>query len=116
MENDGKYVEILNEIIGNENYRELVADITNKSLDKFGRDISIEELVKIIEINIKSLLIIGLSLGMNLTKEEIDEKIYSHHTEKYIVEDSFNQYIKKYSKYIKIIQNFVEEQNRKTFE
>ena len=53
----------------------------------------------------------SISLGRTWTL-----KIYSHHTEKYIVEDSFNKYIEKYSKYIKIIQNFVEEQNRKTFE
>lgn len=113
MEDDGKYVEVLNSIIGNENYRELVSDITNKVIDKFGGDISIEELVTIIEINIKSLLIIGLSLGMNLTKNEIYEKVYSDHTKKYIVEDSFDNYIEKYTKYIEIIKEFVKEQKSK---
>lgn len=114
MENDGKYVEVLNNIIGNKNYRKLVNDITNRVIDKFGGNISIEELITIIEINVKSLLIIGLSLGMNLTKNEIYEKVYLEHTKKYIVEDSFDQYVQKYTKYIKIVEEFVRKQKNKS--
>ena len=95
-------------IVGKSRYTEVLKKISEKINDKFKNNISLETFAKIIEINIKTILIVGISRTIKKKDNEIKEIMYYEKSKKYIVEKDYNTFLQEYEEYIDIVKNFIE--------
>lgn len=108
MKNNFNYNEIFLKIVGKPKYLELLKKLSEKINDKFNNSISIETFAKIIDINIKTILIIGISRTVKKKDNEIKEIMYYEKSKKYIVEKNYNTFLQEYEEYIEIIKKYME--------
>ena len=108
MKNNFNYNEMFLKIVGKSRYTEVLKKISEKINDKFKNNISLETFAKIIEINIKTILIMGISRTIKKKDNEIKEIMYYEKSKKYIVEKDYNTFLQEYEEYIDIVKNFIE--------
>lgn len=106
MDKEINYVELFKNIIGDNYYKEIIDSLSIKTREKIKEDISLEEFMKIVELNIKIILIIGIAQYVGFKEDEIKQKIYLPESKKYILEKNYNEFIKTYEKYINLVKNF----------
>lgn len=95
-----KYYAICRKLLEDDEFEKLISDLVKKISKKFTEEISLETLVKILEINVSTILIIAI---IDIVKVE-KEKIIVPETEKFLVEKDFETMEKEYQKYIQIIR------------
>ena len=77
-----KYYAICRKLLEDDEFEKLISDLVKKISKKFTEEISLETLVKILEINVSTILIIAI---IDIVKVE-KEKIIVPETEKFLVE------------------------------
>ena len=95
-----KYYKICRKMLGDILFEKLVSNLIKKISTKFSEDISLEYLVKILDINISVILMLAISDVMNISKE----KIIVPECRKFLVESNLDIMINEYNKYINVIK------------
>lgn len=99
------YKKIYIEIVGEKSYEQLINNISNKVIKQYNMDMPLDTFMKIVEVNIKAILIIGISKYIGLDDNSIKKKLHLG-INKYILEGDYNKFLKEYSKEInKLVRN-----------
>lgn len=93
-----KYYSICRKILGNDIFNILVNDLLNRITNKFGKNINIEEFVRILEIHINVLIMLAISINFPHKKNEILKEIKK--SEKYLITKTINSFEKDMEYYI----------------
>lgn len=97
MKNYTKCKNLLGEII----FNELIENLLNHIVIKFSKDINIEDFVKILDININTILLLSNSNKYNYSESTIIKE-FNKNSGNLIIED-INEFRKWADKYIKLI-------------
>ena len=103
------YRKICKKIIGKKQYEELITKIATSINEKSRKNTTIEEMVQIVEINIRAVLIIGISKGIKLSEEQIKEKLILEKSGKYLTKSDYKQFEEQYKKEIDIIEKYIKQ-------
>lgn len=96
-----KYEKMIEEILGNEKYKELKEYTIKRVKEKFEKQTKYIA-KKLIYVNHSAILIIAILKTREASNEEISKKLYIN-SNKYFIEKDINKFIDVYSEYINII-------------
>lgn len=102
-----KYYRLCQKILGRAIFSELIETLLNKIIEKFGKEISIDEFVKVLEINIDAIIMLGLSITFPNRKKSILEELKN--SIPYIVSKTLDEFERDMEYYIKMISQKLEE-------
>ena len=110
---DKSYVNTLKNILGEEKFSEL-SDLLFKDVDKTFREIKIDIAIKMVEINMPLISIIGVELARGCKEDELSKRItwYNIAEKSMFLEENINMFYDRYKKYIEIVKSKVEEENK----
>lgn len=110
---DKSYINTLKNILGEEKFSEL-SDLLFKDVDKMFREIKIDIAIKMVEVNMSLISIIGVELARGCKKEELSKRInwYNIAGKSMFLEENINMFYDRYKKYIEIVKSKVEEENK----
>lgn len=96
-----KYYRICQKILGTHVFSKLVETLLNGIINKFGKEISIEQFVKILEINIDAVIMLGLSMIAPSEKSKVLEQLEI--SIPYLVSETLTDFEEDMNYYIKLI-------------
>ena len=110
---DKSYVNTLKNILGEEKFSEL-SDLLFKDVDKTFREIKIDIAIKMVEINMSLISIIGVELARGCKEDELSKRItwYNIAEKSMFLEENINMFYDRYKKYIEIVKSKFEEENK----
>lgn len=110
---DKSYINTLKNILGEEKFREL-SDLLFKDVDKIFREIKIDIAIKMVEVNMSLISIIGVELARGCKEEELSKRItwYNVAEKSMFLEENINMFYNRYKKYIQIVESKVKEENK----
>ena len=110
---DKSYINTLKNILGEEKFSEL-SDLLFKDVDKTFREIKIDIAIKMVEVNMSLISIIGVELARGCKEEELSKRItwYNVAEKSMFLEENINMFYNRYKKYIQIVESKVKEENK----
>ncbi len=110
---DKSYINTLKNILGEEKFREL-SDLLFKDVDKIFREIKIDIAIKMVEVNMSLISIIGVELARGCKEDELSKRItwYNIAEKSMFLEENINMFYNRYKKYIQIVESKVKEENK----
>ena len=80
-----KYYVMCKKLLGQKQFDELIKHLTNQIIKKFSSDIFLDSYMKILEYNIRLLIIISIGDILKLNEEEKAQKISFKENKKYLI-------------------------------
>lgn len=110
---DKSYINTLKNILGEEKFSEL-SDLLFKDVDKTFREIKIDIAIKMVEVNMSLISIIGVELARGCKEDELSKRItwYNIAEKSMFLEENINMFYNRYKKYIQIVESKVKEENK----
>ena len=85
-----------------------------KDVDKIFREIKIDIAIKMVEVNMSLISIIGVELARGCKEDELSKRItwYNIAEKSMFLEENINMFYNRYKKYIQIVESKVKEENK----
>ena len=106
-----KYYKKCQDNLGNIEFQKLITELTKKIIKKFGKSTRIEQFVTILDINIKTIMLLSIAEAFPDKKEFVinEAKIGI----KYLTANSLDNFIYSFNHYISIISHNLKKKNCK---
>ena len=99
--NNLKYYKKCKKILGNQTFEELSELLLKRIIDKFGKKISVNKFVKILEINIDAVLMLGLASAYPEKRDKILQELDL--SKSILITNTVNEFEKELEFYINLI-------------
>ena len=89
--------------LGDIEFQKLISELTKKIIKKFGKEINVDQFVTILDINIKTIMLLSIAEAFPVKKDQITD--IAQISTKYLVNNSLNNLNITFKHYILIIAN-----------
>ena len=96
-----KYYRKCKKILGNQVFEELSELLLKRIIDKFGKQISVNKFVKILEINIDAVLMLGLASTYPKKREKILNELTT--SKSFLITSTIDEFEKELNYYINLV-------------